>query len=82
MGQTKLVSFEVNDVVSILKVLGIKTKEKGETTHLLEDNGEEKLCAVCKKELTIETVGNIAKGSHLVFCDNPICFITYLETIK
>ncbi|MCK4634605.1 MAG: hypothetical protein KAT37_01910 [Candidatus Aenigmarchaeota archaeon] len=83
MEKTNLISFEKTDIKNIFKDLNIKTKEENGRNFIIdsETGGIEK-CHICEKKLTTKNIGNIAKGSKLLFCDNPICFVTHLENIR
>jgi hypothetical protein len=83
MPTTNLIAFEKDKILNILDDLNIKTKEVEDKIFLLEnETNKVKTCPICEEQITTKNLGNIAKGSHLCFCDNPICFITYLESIR
>jgi len=76
--QLQLISFGKNQAKNILDMLEIKTKDAGNLNIILDENGQVAKCEVCKKELSTNNLGNVAKGSKLLFCDNLACFSTYL----
>jgi len=79
MQSATLISFDSKDITPILDELKIKTRKIEGKTYVVDDKDEIKSCEVCKRKLTPDKVGNIAYGSNLLFCNNPICFISYLE---
>ena len=74
----QLVSFEIEQTKEILNMLNIKTKSLKKEEIVLDENNRQVKCGGCNDSLTVKNVGNIAKGSKLLFCDNPICFATHL----
>ena len=74
----QLVSFEIEQTKNILNTLDIKTGFLKKKEVVLDENDRQIKCEVCNESLHIGNVGNIAKGSKLLFCDNPICFATHL----
>lgn len=74
----QLLTFTKEDTVAILSKLNIKTEEIGKFKIILDENGQPAKCEVCERELSTENLGNIAKGSNKLFCDNPACFATHL----
>ena len=50
--------------------------------YVLDDNKKIATCPECNKEITTKNLGNIAKGSNLLFCDNPACFVSHLAKQK
>ncbi len=79
---TNMISFARSDVKNLLEDLDIPVRKIGTKDFILNDNGNIAKCHVCEMELTVEQLGNIAKGSKLLFCDNPRCFATHLAKQK
>ena len=79
---TNMISFGRNDIKNLLGDLNISTRTIGSKRFVLSENGGIAKCHTCEVELTLEHVGNIAKGSKLLFCDNPRCFATHLAKQK
>lgn len=73
-----LVSFEKDQTKMVLNLLSIKTKPVKENEIILNEDFHQVRCDVCCEALTTKNLGNIAKGSKLLFCDNPACFATHL----
>ena len=80
MEKTNFIGFQREDILKILEDLNISTKKIDNKTFILED-GEIKKCETCDNEITTKNLGNISYGSHKMFCDNHLCFISYLEKI-
>jgi hypothetical protein len=74
----KLITFDKPDVVTILSKLGIRYEAREMKTVIINENGQVAKCEICDKELSIDNLGNIAKGSNKLFCDNPACFTAHL----
>lgn len=77
-GCIQLISFDEANIQKILNLLDIRTKIIEKTEVLLKTDNQVARCEVCKKELTMDNLGNIAKGSRLLFCDNSACFTKHL----
>jgi len=73
-----MIVFSKNEIRGLLSHLDIKTKKMQEKEFVLDENNDVAACPVCGKDITTDKVGNIAKGSKIVFCDNPACFASHL----
>lgn len=87
MQKTELVVFNKNHTHVLLGQFGFKIVRKkiSETKSediVIDKNNTHVLCECCKKPLTPSKVGTIAKGSRLLFCDNPVCFATWVVKNK
>ena len=82
MEKVNFIGFDRQDVSKILEDLGIETKKIEKKNFILDELKEIKKCEMCGNELTTRNLGNISHGSHKMLCDNPICFISYLEKNK
>ena len=79
--KSDFIVFKREDVQNIMKDLNIKVDEQ--TKNIVDKFGDNIRCQVCDKEISIENLGNISHGSAChFFCENPTCFITYMEKIK
>jgi len=74
----QLISFEKEQTKEILDLLEIRTKIIREVEIIFDENDKMAKCEVCNNKLNTSNLGNIAKGSKLLFCDNPACFATHL----
>ena len=74
----KLVTFEEKDLSTIFLKLSINTEKRGAFTVILDDQDQPAKCEGCSCELNTRNLGNIAKGSNKLFCDNPACFASHL----
>jgi hypothetical protein len=59
-----------------------KTVENKKVRAVINHDGEDVVCPSCEHLITESHVGTIAKGSRLVFCDNPVCFSTWIAQNK
>ena len=87
MQKTELVVFNKSHIPMLLTQFGFKVaKRKINETKIkdvvINSNQEIVLCECCKKVITPSKVGTIAKGSRLLFCDNPVCFATWVAKNK
>jgi len=82
MEQTNMILFEKNQTKELLTNLDIFMRRIGEKEFILDDHREIARCEECENELTINNLGNIAKGSKLLFCDKPKCFASHLAKQK
>ncbi len=87
MQKTELVVFNKTHTTMLLNQFGFKIVRKKLTETKSQDvvvdsKHEQALCECCKKPLTPSRVGTIAKGSRLLFCDNPVCFATWVAKNK
>lgn len=78
MDNTGLIVFKKEQTEEILNNIGVEIEIKGDTKTILNELGEPATCESCKKSLSFDNIGNIAKGSNLLFCDNPYCFGSHL----
>jgi len=74
----QLISFNKAETKEILTLLDIQTKVVEKKEFLLKVGNQIARCEECKHELTTDNLGNVAKGSKLLFCDNPACFAAHL----
>lgn len=82
METTDLIIFNKNEIPEILSEFGIQTRKEKERIVLVGEEGQVKCCDSCGKEMEINRVGSIAHGSHMVFCDNPICLASWVAKNK
>lgn len=79
METVNMILFKKRQISTVLQVLNIQMEERGK---LLDENGEPITCHTCGSKLRTKNLGNIMPGSRLFFCDNPLCFATYLSERK
>jgi len=79
---TSIIGFKENDVKEIVTNLSLTIKREGNKEFVSKDGENIAKCETCGEAITVKNLGSIAKGSNHLFCDNPICFITYLEIEK
>jgi hypothetical protein len=86
MEKTQLVVFNKANTKEILKQFGFKTQirkaGKKSKEFILRDDSQPCMCPSCNKEISIKKLGTIAHGSRLIFCDNPLCFSTWVAQNK
>jgi len=87
MQKTQLVVFNKENIREILTDLDFKIQRKkvGDdkyTEIVLNSDDNPVSCTTCKKEILVRRVGTIAHGSRLLFCDNPLCFATWVANNK
>ncbi len=80
MEKTEIVLFNKENAKNILGQFDFKFSPEEEGEAILKD-GEIVKC-ICETPLTVDNVGNIAHGSRLLFCDNPLCFATWVAKNK
>ena len=80
MQDTEFASFNKGQTKQILNALDIETKKMGIKEFIVDETKENKIaiCPMCEEQLTPENLGNVIKGSKILFCDNPSCFNHYL----
>ncbi|TRZ94663.1 hypothetical protein D4R78_06105 [bacterium] len=86
MEKTELVVFNKANTKEILKQFGFRTQtrrigSKNKEFVIREDN-EPAFCPACSKEISVKRLGTIAHGSRVIFCDNPLCFSTWVAQNK
>ncbi len=72
-----MIGYETEQTKNLLIDLELNVDEDG---FVRDQDGEIKICPTCKTKISKAHVGCIAYGSTHVFCDNPLCFLTHLET--
>ena len=82
MQKTQVVLFDKENTEELLKQLDFKFSEEEEGLAIIDSNGKIVHCETCEKNLTTDKVGNIAHGSRKLFCDNPLCFATWVVENK
>lgn len=86
MKDTKLVIFKKENVKDLLSQFGFQIRRKGtgknEKYIVIDDDNQHICCPVCQKEIATKKVGTIAKGSRIIFCDNPVCFAVWVAQNK
>jgi len=87
MQKTQISVFNRENVREILanldfKMARKKVSEKKYRDFVVDKDKEPVLCHSCKRKLPVRKVGNIAYGSKLLFCDNPVCFATWVAKNK
>lgn len=78
MKATDMVVFQKGNEAQVIEELGFRCEANGDSIHVLTSEGHQAVCDGCQKELTVERVGTVAPGSRLLFCDNPLCFSTWI----
>ncbi|MCK4996905.1 hypothetical protein KAS08_01250 [Candidatus Pacearchaeota archaeon] len=73
-----LIVFKKNQTEEILRRIGVEIIIEGDKKIILNELGAPATCECCKKSLSFNNIGNIAKGSNLLFCENPYCFGSHL----
>lgn len=86
MEKTQVVLFDRNNISALLCEFGFQIAS-AKSTHkrgrqVLTKDGNAVNCGSCEKPITENRVGTIAHGSRLLFCDNPVCFATWLAKNK
>jgi len=82
MEKTKLIIFNKENVEELLREFDFKFSLEEEGNAIIDSKGEIVGCETCKVNLTTDKVGNIAYGSRKIFCDNPVCFATWVVENK
>lgn len=87
MDKTQLVVFSKEDIRQVLTDFNFRVQKKkiGENRYakiVVDSEDNPATCPSCKKEISVKKVGTIAHGSRLVFCDNPLCFATWVANNK
>ena len=84
MEKTDMFLFSGRQARSLLHSLDIRTIKDDETKEniILGDKGQQARCESCKKLITIENLGHIAKGSKKLYCENPTCFTHFIANKK
>ncbi|MFH1505883.1 MAG: hypothetical protein ABIE94_02745 [archaeon] len=74
-----MLEFEKEQIGGLISNLGFKLKKENNKEIVINQDGEIQKCFICEKKITKENVGSVAHGSNHLFCDNPLCFLSYLE---
>jgi len=82
MQSTTMVVFERKDTATLLRQFGFGVRGTKKNSRVLLATGEKAVCGSCRKDLHVHNVGNIAPGSRLLFCDNPMCFSSWVASEK
>jgi hypothetical protein len=86
MEKTQLVVFNKSDIKEILDQFGFKihTKKVGQKNRkfVSADSNQPILCPTCERQIPVNRIGTIAHGSRMIFCDNPLCFSTWIVKNK
>ena len=69
MQETELIVFNKNEISELISELNVKIRREKGKTYVLNDEGEIRCCAVCKRKLEVGKIGSIAHGSVDIFCD-------------
>ncbi len=77
-----LISFKEKQAKEVLSLLGLTTKKRGPLEFVSDKKGSIIRCSVCNKEITLDNIGNISKGSNNFYCKDPACFAQYLVQKK
>ena len=86
MESTSLVIFNKSNTKDLLEQFDFKLVQRKIGTksreYVAKKDGQIVTCHGCQKELTPRKVGTISHGSRLIFCDNPMCFATWVAQNK
>lgn len=87
MDRTQLVVFNKENAREILtdlefKIQRKKISENNYSEVVVDSDNNPVFCSTCKKEILVKRVGTIAHGSRLLFCENPLCFATWIANNK
>ena len=87
MQKTRLNLFNKTNIREILTDLEFKIYKKKINENAYQEivtnhDNQPICCSACKKEVPLKRVGTIAHGSRLLFCDNPLCFATWVANNK
>lgn len=75
----QLISFKKQQTKEILNLIGVKVEKRDDNIEVpLDKEGRQAECESCHRRLTTDNIGNIAKGSVKLFCDNPYCFTSHI----
>lgn len=80
--KTSFVAFSKSQSRAIAESLGFKVRT-GKLYYVKSKTRTN--CATCLKPLTVKNVGNFAKGKKgttEVYCDNPVCFASWIAENK
>lgn len=79
MSMQQIISFKKEQTKEILSLIGVQIVKGSDNREIpLDKGGKQAECECCHKKLNLENIGNIAKGSVLLFCDNPFCFTSHI----
>lgn len=82
MKKTDLVLFDKKKVKDVITQFGFKVAKEGNKEVVVGDDKKPLQCPTCEKELIVKKVGTAVHGSRLLFCDNPLCFSTWIAENK
>jgi hypothetical protein len=82
MRTTNLVAFTKTNCGKLLTEFGFQIEQRDKKRLVFEPDNKPAKCEGCHKELTVDKVGTVAPGSHLLFCDDPICFAGWIAEHK
>ena len=82
MEATELVIFNKNEIAGLIESLGLRTRTIKGKTFVSDNNGVVRCCDSCNRELEVTKVGSIARGSVMIYCDNPLCLSTWVAVNK
>ena len=82
MKDSQVVIFNKNQISDLLaqfdfKISKVKISDNKSKEIVVNENNEPVHCECCEKEIRVNKVGSIVKGSRLIFCDNPTCLSTW-----
>ena len=82
MEKSDLVLFDKKNTTDILNQFDFKIAKEGDNEVLIGTDKKPIQCPTCETNLSIKKVGTIVHGSRLVFCNNPLCFATWVAENK
>lgn len=86
MEASSVVLFPPDKVRKVLSDFDFRVADRpfkdGTRKIVVDKQGREVCCPSCQQPVTENHVGTVAKGSRLVFCDNPICFSSWIAQNK
>lgn len=82
MKTTGFVAFQAGEEKALLEQFGFSVQRNKKKTYVMDQSGNQMHCPSCDRPITTKHVGSIASGSRIVFCDNPVCFATWVAKEK
>ena len=86
MQKTQLVLFNKENTKTLLSQFGFQTNKlksgNKQKEVVVNQNNDPIQCPTCDRHISVKKVGTMAHGSRILFCDNPLCFATWLVEHK
>lgn len=70
------IAFDFEQIDEIVNYIGFKFNRNG---YLVDGKNTVK-CSCCKRAIKKRNLGNVLPGSNIICCDNPVCFVDYMDT--